>query len=174
MVQIIFGCSSFGATLLLLCLSLNLKDSLGIRAEIRIIALIFLLGTVLWALPPLIFTSRDDYLDEVICLFVVQIFLMFIAMKLATPLSMNNIPCTSYAKVFTQDAIILSVGFVKSHSMDFSENNDTNQGLAGLSRLTSPKSQASMLNKFNDLLEDKDGFEYFANALVKEFAIEVK
>ena len=168
MVQIIFGCSSFGATFVLLLLSLNLKDSLGIRAEIRVIALIFLLGTILWALPPFIFTSKDDYLDEVICLFVVQIFLMFIAMKLATPLSINNIPCTSYAKVFTQDAIILSVEFVKSHSMDFNENNDNS-----LSRLASPRSQASMLNKFNDLLQDKDGFEYFANALVKEFAIEV-
>ena len=164
MVQIIFGCSSFGVTLLLLSLSLNLKDSLGIRAEIRAIALIFLLGTMLWVLPPLIFKSKDDFLDEVICLFVAQIFLMFIAIKLATPLSMNNIPCTSYAKVFTEDVIILSFDFVKSHSSD----------APNIARLCSPKTQASLLDKFTDLLNDKDGFEYFANALVKEFAVEVR
>ena len=178
MVQLIFGCSSFGATLLLLFISLNLKDSLGIRAEIRVIVLLFLLGTIFWAIPPLIF--KDDYLDEIICLFVVQIFLMFIAMKLAKPLSMNNIPCTSYAKVFTEDAIILSVEFVKSHSIDFQNSNNIddddncNDGQFEQSRLSSPRSQASMLNKFTDLLQDKDGFEYFANALVKEFAVEVK
>ena len=150
---------------------------MGIRAEIRIIALIFILGIIFWSLPPLIFDGNDNYLDEVISLIVVQFFLMLMAMKLSTPLSMNNIPCTSYAKVYTKDAIILSVEFVKSHSMDFGNStSDDGQSNGGDERdnLFSPRTSLSMLNKFNALLQDKDGFEYFANALVQEFAIEVK